>query len=125
MPLSTTELNRLADSIVASTLKIRVHTGAPGTNGTANRVSAGGGLFTAGVDVAASGWSVSSGGDVENDAAVDFGTASGGDPGTITFWSAFRGNAFVGDGAVAMTEVNDGDSFEIDAGEIQFLGSTT
>ena len=125
MPLSTTELNRLADSIVASTLKIYLHTGAPGTNGTANRVNAGGGLFTAGVDVAASGWSSASGGDVENDAAVDYGTASGGDPGTVIHWTAFRGNAYVGTGAVASTTVADGDSFEIDAGEIQFLGSTT
>ena len=91
MPLSTTELNRLADSIVASTLKIYVNTGSPGANGTANRVSAGGGSFTAGVDVVASGWSAASGGDVENDAAVDFGTAAGGDPGTITFWSAHSG----------------------------------
>ena len=124
-PLSTTELNRIANDIVNSTLKIRAHTGAPGANGTANRVANGGGSFTAGVDVAAAGWTGAAAGDVENVAAVDFGTAAGGDPGTITFWSAFRGNAFVGSGAVASTTVGDGDSFEIDAGEIQFLGDTT
>ena len=125
MPLSATELNRIANDIVASTLRIRAHTGDPGANGTANRVSAGGGLFAAGVEVAAAGWTGASAGDVENSAAVEFGTASGGDPGTITFWSAFRGNAFVGSGATASKTVRDTDSYKIDAGEIQFLGETT
>ena len=125
MPLSTTELNRLADSIVANTLKIRAHTGSPGANGTANRVNAGGGLFEAGVDVAAAGWTAAAAGDVENVAAIEFGAAAGGDPGTITFWSAFRGNAFVGDGAAVTIEVNDEDSYRLAAGEIQFLGDTT
>ena len=108
MPLSALELNRLADDIVATALRIFIHTGTVGANGTTNRVTDGGGLFAAGVLVAPAGWTNAAGGDVENVAAVDYGTASGGDPGTIIFWSAFRGTAFVGSGAVTSTTVNDG-----------------
>ena len=125
MPLSATELNRIADAIVASTITVFLHTGAPGANGTANRVTAGGGAFAAGVAVAAAGWTAASSGDVQNVSAVNYGTATGGDPGTVTFWSAFRGAAFVGSGAVTSTTVRDGDTFSINSGEVQFLGSTT
>ena len=125
MPLSATELNRIADAIVASTITVFLHTGAPGANGTANRVTAGGGAFAAGVAVAPAGWTAASSGDVQNVSAVNYGTATGGDPGTVTFWSAFRTAAFVGSGAVTSTTVRDGDTFSINSGEVQFLGSTT
>ena len=46
MPLFTTELNRLADSIGASTLTIRLHTAAPtDASPTNGRVTAGGGVY--------------------------------------------------------------------------------
>ena len=125
MPLSATELNRLADSITATAITVFLHTGAPGANGTANRVTAGGGAFSSGVSVAAAGWTNASSGDVQNVAAVNYGTATGGDPGTVTFWGAFRASAFVGSGAVTSTTVRDGDTFSINSGEVQFLGSTT
>ena len=124
-PLSTTELNRLADTIVASDLTIYIHTGAPGSAGTANRVSQGGGAYQNGKVVAAAGWSNAASGDVSNVAAVEYGAANGGNPGTITHWTAFRGNVFVASGVVTSTTVNDGGSFEISAGEVEFLGATT
>ena len=124
-PLASRELDELADYIVRETLNIRLHTGAPGNAGTDNRVSAGGGSFENGVDVAAAGWSNASSGDVSNVAAIDYGTASGGNPGTLTHWSAFRGNDYVASGTLDNTTINDGDSFQINAGEIEFLGSTT
>ena len=38
MPLSNTELNRLADDIVSAALTCRAHSGDPGANGTNNRI---------------------------------------------------------------------------------------
>lgn len=125
MPLSSGELNRLADSIVASTLTIRLHTGDPGAAGTANRVTAGGGAYANGVAVAAAGWSAASGGDVSNVAAIDFGAAAGGNPGTVTHATAFRGNVFVGSRTVPSTTVNQGDSVQLNAGTYAFNGSST
>ena len=49
MPLFTTELNRLADSIGASTLTIRLHTAIPSNASPTNgRLAAGGGTFETG-----------------------------------------------------------------------------
>ena len=59
MPLSNTELNRIADNIVASTLTFYLqYRRARRANGTSNRVTAGGGLFASGVDVTSAGWSL-------------------------------------------------------------------
>ena len=124
MPLSTTELNRLADSIVASTLTIFLATGAPGSLGTANRVTTGGGTYGSGAAVAAGDWTDAASGDVENENAIPFGDATA-DVGTVTFWVAFRGSAYVGSGALESATIADGDSYEINAGEVQFLGSST
>ena len=124
MPLSNTELNRMADSIVASTLTIRLHTGDPGANGTANRVSNGDGAYANGVMVAAAGWSAASSGDVSNVGAIDFGTAATANPGTITHATAFRGNAFVGSRELPSTVVAVGDSVQLNAGTYAFNGET-
>ena len=127
MPLSNTELNRIADDIVVSALTVRLHTTKPAasSNGTSGRVTSGGGSFTSGVSVAASGWTAASNGDVNNDADIDYSTASGGDPGTVIAWTAFRGNAFVAVGDIPSTTIADGDSFKINAGSLNLNGATT
>ena len=76
------------------------------------------------MNVAAGGWSVASSGDVNNVGTIDYGTASGA-PGTVTMWTAFRGNAYVASGTVPTTTIADGDSFAINAGSLNLNGSTT
>ena len=127
MPLSNTELNRIADDIVSSTLRFYLNTVKPAvsSNGMAGRVTAGGGSFTSGIAVAASGYTTASNGDVNVIAAIDYGTASGGDPGTVIAWTAFRGASFVAVGDVPSTTIADGDSFSINAGSLNLNGSTT
>ena len=68
MPLSTTELNRIANEISASAMTCYAHTGAPGTAGTANRVTG-----VSAVALPAGDWSAASAGDVQYDADVEFG----------------------------------------------------
>ena len=125
MPLFTTELNRLADSIGASTLTIRLHTAAP-TNGspTNARTTAGGGGYENGVTLAASGISNASNGDITNNAAIDFGTADEA-VGTVTHWSAYRGSVAVAFGTLPSTAIGNGDTFAINAQTLDFNGSTS
>ena len=91
MPLFTVELNELADRIGRSNLTIRLHTAAP-TNGspTNARTTAGGGSFGTGATLAATNITTAASGDIENSAAISFGTATA-DVGTVTHWSAYRG----------------------------------
>ena len=125
MPLFEVELDRLADSIGASTLTIWLHTAAPTeANPAVNRTSAGGGAYAAGVALAASGISNASGGDITNNAAIDFGTATA-NVGTVTHWSAVRGSAGVAYGTLPSTTINNGDSFQINAQTLDINGSTT
>ena len=125
MPLFTVELNRIADNIGASALTIRLHTAAP-TNGapTNGRTTAGGGAYANGVSLAASDISTAANGDIENTAAIDFGTATA-DVGTVTHWSAYRGTAAVAYGTLPSTTIADGDTFSINANSLQINGSTT
>ena len=126
MPLFTVELNRLADDIVSSTLTIRLHTAAPTNNAPTNgRTSVGGTGYENGVDVAASGWSSASNGDVNNSAAINFGTADE-DVGTVAWWSAYRGASTpVAFGTLPSTTINNGDSFSINQNSLAINGSTS
>ena len=125
MPLFNTELNRLADDIGASALTIRLHTAAP-TNASPDngRTTVGGGAYEAGETLAASDITDASAGDIENNVAIDFGTADE-DVGTVTHWSAYRGAAAVAFGTLPSTAINDGDTFQINANSLQINGSTS
>ena len=125
MPLFTVELNRLADSIGASDLTIWLHTAAPSDADIDNgRTTVGGAAYENGATLPATGISDASAGDINNSAAIEFGVADQ-DVGTVTHWSAFRGSAAVAFGTLPSTTVNNGDSFQINAGTLQFNGSTT
>lgn len=125
MPLFTTELNRLADSIGESNLTIWLHTAAP-TNGDPDngRTTVGGGAYESGATLTAANITNASNGDIENSAAIDFGTADE-DVGTVTHWSAYRGSDPVAYGTLPSTTINDGDSFSIDANSLEINGSTS
>lgn len=125
MPLFTIELNRLADSIGASTLTIRLHTASP-TNGspTNARTTAGGGGYETGTDLTAAQITNATNGDIENNVAIDFGTADD-DVGTVTHWSAYRGTVAVAYGTLPSTTIASGDTFSINANSMQFNGSSS
>ena len=125
MPLFNTELNELADRIGRSDLTIYLHTAAP-TNGspTNGRTTAGGGAFVAGATLAAADISDAASGDIENTAAIDFGTATAA-VGTVTHWSAYRGADPVAFGTLPSTTIANGGSFEIDSNSLDLNGSTT
>lgn len=124
MPLSGTELDRIANDIVASDLTIRVHTGAPGNAGTANRANTTGLPQT--LDAAS--WNqVSDGsGDVTYGAAVAFGVIDSANATTLTHYSIFRGAAFVASETLAAsTTVPAGGVFQINSGTVRVNGSTS
>ena len=125
MPLFTVELNRLADSIGASDLTIRLHTAAPTnvapTNG---RTTDGGGAYASGATLAAANITNASDGDITNSATISFGTADA-DVGTVAHWSAYRGNDPVAFGTLPSTVINSGDSFSINANTLNINGATT
>ena len=64
MALSTLELNRIADDIVAAELNFYVHTGSPGADGTANRAR------ETATTLAATNWSDAADGDVAYNACL-------------------------------------------------------
>ena len=125
MPLFTVELNRLADSIGASTLTIRLHTAAPTDGNPTNaRITVGGGIYESGFSLTAGNISAAANGDIMNSVAIIFGTADE-DVGTVTHWSAYRGNSPVAFGTLPNTAINNGDTFTINSGSIDFNGSSS
>ena len=125
MPLFTIELNRLANSIAASTLTIRLHTAAPSNNSPTNgRTTVGGGSYENGASLTAGNISNAANGDVSNSAAIAFGTADE-DVGTVTHWSAYRGNAAVAYGTLPNRDIGDGDTFTINSGSLQINGASS
>ena len=125
MPLFNVELNRLADNIGASTLTIRLHTAAPSdSNPTNGRVTSGGGVYVSGFSLTAGNITVASNGDIENNVAIVYGAAVGA-PGTVAWWSAYRGSVPVGWGTLPSTVIANGDSFSINANSLQINGSTS
>ena len=121
MPLSPTELNRVADEIVVSDLTLYANVGAPGANGTANRIT---GAPT--VTLAASSWSNASAGDVTYNANADFGVLDGTNNQTVSHYSVFRTTAFVASESLsASVTVIAGGTFRINTGTIAINGSTS
>ena len=119
MPLSTVELNRLADSIVASDLTCRLHTADPGANGTANRQG------TLVQTLADETWSDAAAGDVQYNADVNFGVVDASNARTITHLSFWRGSTFVMSAQLsAAVQVGAGSTFRVVSGTIRINGST-
>ena len=92
MQLSDSELNRIADYIVASAMTCRIHTADPGTSGTTARIG------SLSQNLAAANWSNGSGGDVQYNADVSFGVVDAAAAKAVTHYSLWRGNDFVGRG---------------------------
>lgn len=125
MPLFTRELNELMDRIGRSNLTIYLHTAAPTNTSTSNgRVTTGGGAFASGATLTAANITTASSGSIENSVAIDFGTASA-NIGTVTHWSAFRGNDAVAFGTLPSTAINSGSTFSINANSMEFNGTTS
>ena len=119
MQLSDTELNRIADYIVASAMTCRIHTADPGTSGTTARIG------SLSQNLAAATWSNGSGGDVQYNADVSFGVVDAAAAQAVTHYSLWRGNDFVGRGALSATvSVTAGGTFKINTGTIDINGST-
>ena len=125
MPLFTTELNGLANSIGASDWTIRLHTAAP-TNGspTNGRTTVGGGGYENGITLDDTDITNASNGDIQNNVAIAFGTADE-NVGTVTHCSVYRGNTPVGFVTVPSTAINSGDTFTINANTLRINGSTS
>ena len=125
MPLFTAALNALADSLVDAGGTIYLHTAAPtNTNPDNARTNAGGGSYENGRAVVVGNWTDASNGDVSNDIAFDFGTASA-NVGTVTHWSYYKGTDPIAFGTLPSTTIANGDSFTINAGSLQINGATT
>ena len=125
MPLFNRELNEIADYIGRSNLTIWLHTAAP-TNAspTNGRTNKGGGAYENGASLTAANITNASNGDINNNVAIDFGTADE-NVGTVTHWSAVRGSNAVAFGTLPNTAINSGDSFRINANSLVINGSTS
>lgn len=88
-------LNVAADAVTAQTLTVRLHSGAPGNAGTANRIG------TATATVAAAGWSAADDGSSTNASAVAFGVLDSSNAQTVRAYSLWQGNTFRGWGDMA------------------------
>ena len=125
MPLFTRERNELANYIGRDALRFWLHTAAPtDADPTNGRTTVGGGGYEAGIEVAATNISDASGGSIEVDVAIDFGTADE-DVGTVTHLSAVRGTDAVGYWTIPSTTINNGDSFEVNADTVDFNITST
>ena len=125
MPLFTRELNELADYIGRANWTVFLHTAAP-TNGspTNGRVTAGGGAYDSGATLTAANITTAANGDIENSAAIAFGTADAA-VGTVNHWSSYRGGVAVAFGTLPSTTIGNGDTFTINANSLDINGSTT
>ena len=125
MPLFTRELNELANYIGRSNWTVWLHTAAPtDADPTNGRTTVGGGAYESGAMLAAADIQDAVNGDIDNDVAVDFGTADE-DVGTVTHWSAVRGSDGVVHGTVPNAIIASGDSFSINANTMDLAGSST
>ena len=77
MPFFNRELNELSDHVGRADLTIYLHTALPTDADPSNgRVTTGGGLYETGAVLAASDISNAINGDIDNDVAIPFGTAT-------------------------------------------------
>ena len=119
MALSTNELNRIADAIVASDLTCRIHSASPGANGTSNRV----GTLTQ--TLSAGNWTDAAAGGVTYKNDVNFGVVDATTGRTITHLSIWRGSTYIADAQLsAAVSVGAGSTFRVVGNTIRLNGST-
>lgn len=119
MKLSTLELNRLADNIVAQGLTCYLHTGDPGANGTANRIAG------VSAQLSAASWSNAADGDVTYNADIEFAQLHATRTITPTALTIFRGAAFVSEHSLGGgAPVPGGNGAIIRSGALRLNGST-
>ena len=119
MTVSAYCLNLGADAIANRTISIRLHDGAPGSAGTANRIG------TVSEDVAASGWSDASDGDFDNDSDISFGVLSSADSNDVSHYSAWAGSNFLWHAALDSTvTVAANESFKLNSGTVGLDGAS-
>ena len=96
---------------------VKLHTGAPGSAGTSNTVSGNG--YTDGSTDATS-WVADGAGRRENNAAITFPDASGGDWGTVSHFTLWDGTVFYADGALTTSRniVDGTSSIQFAAGDL-------
>ena len=122
--MSDAALNLAANEIVGGTVEIRLHSAAPGNDGTANRIGA------IAKNVAESDWTAAANGGVESENDVEFGVLRSNASQTVEAWSGWLGGTvFLGWGDV-FTLVNGvrthpvvvpaNQAFTIPAGELSF-----
>ena len=122
MALTDAALNIAADAIVARTITVHLHNGAPGPNGVQNRVSGGG---YQGVDIPEAGWTAAASGDVTNLATLPWPQATS-DWGTIRNFSLFAGALYLGDGEFTPAiDVPNRATFRINARTLIIAGSSS
>ena len=81
--------NLCADEITNRTISLRLHSGDPGSNGTANRIG------SVEQSVAAAGWGAAANGVSKVTAATSFGVLNSGGSETVTHVSAWDGTNFL------------------------------
>lgn len=87
-------LNLAANDVTNRTISVRIHSGAPGNAGTANRIG------THEVDVAAAGWTAAASGASETTADTDFSVLDTANSQTVMAYSLWNGGTFLGWGDV-------------------------
>ena len=114
----------VANELTNRTLEVRIHSGAPGADGTANRI----GTFAQ--DVTASGWTAAASGSVSTTGAQSFGVLSTLQSVTVAAYTVFFGTTFLWGGDVYPdgadksdpnnigVEVEANEEFELSAGEV-------
>ena len=116
MPYSATENERDVAYKIVAVLTVRLHTGNPGADGTANRTIA---MATPEPEIpaGAAGWTIAAN-SAENTAAVDFGAASAAIAG-ISWYSLWRAGVFIGRRALAAAmDVANGSNVSLAAASI-------
>ena len=125
MPLFSVKLNKIADDELALAGTVWLHTAAPTDASPANgRTTVGGGDYEAGQAVTAANWTVAANGDVNISIDLGFGVADEA-VGTVGWWSFVTTSENVGYGTLPSRTIGDGDTYKINAGTIQFNGSST
>ena len=88
-------LNVAADAVTSQALSVRLHSGAPGNAGTANRIG------TVSATVPANGWTAADDGSSTNASAVAFGVLDSSNAQTVRAYSLWQGSTFRGWGDMA------------------------
>ena len=125
MPLFTAYLNSVADAMVDDAGTLYLHTVAPtDADHTNGRTSAGGGAFENGLVTAAANWTTAANGDIENNVAFDFGSATA-EVGIVIAWSYLLGTVPVAHGTLPSTHIRTGEPFSINANSLTLNGDST